>query len=87
MPNLISLTYPSLQTLFKAQTGVFPIFGYLVKSLVNKNCNNSRNSDDIDVKLGPATKLDKRNTTTSKKFDDDVVSANYDVIVIFPIYG
>ena len=39
------------------------------------------------MKLGPVTKLDKRNKTTSKSFDDDVMSANCDVIVIFPIYG
>ena len=37
------------------------------------------------MKLGPVTKLDKRNKTTSKRFDDDVMSANCDVIVIFPI--
>ena len=40
-----------------------------------------------ELKLGPATKLDKRNTTTSRRFDDDVVSGNYDVIFIFPING
>ena len=39
------------------------------------------------MKLGPVTKLDKRNTETSKKFEDDALSTNYDVIVIFPIYG
>ena len=39
------------------------------------------------MKLGPVTKLDKRNKTTSKKFDDDVMSENCDVIAIFPIYG
>ena len=39
------------------------------------------------MKLEPVTKLDKRNKTTSKKFDDDVMSANCDVIVTFPIYG
>ena len=39
------------------------------------------------MKLGPVTKIDKRNKTTSKKFDDDVMSENCDVIVIFPIYG
>ena len=33
------------------------------------------------------TKLDKRNKTTSKKFGDDVMSENYDVIGIFLIYG
>ena len=37
------------------------------------------------MKLAPVTKLHKRNTTTSKKIDDDVMSANYDVIVIFLI--
>ena len=39
------------------------------------------------MKLGPVTKLDKRYKTTSKEFDDDVISKNCDVIVIFPIYG
>ena len=38
------------------------------------------------LKLGPVTKLSKRNKR-SKKFDDDVMSENCDVIVIFPIYG
>ena len=38
------------------------------------------------MKLVPVTKLDKRNKTTPK-IDDDVLSANYEVIVIFPIYG
>ena len=37
--------------------------------------------------LRPVTKLDKRNMTMSKNFDDDVMSANCDVIVFFPIYG
>ena len=39
------------------------------------------------MKLGPVTKLDKRNKTPSKKIDDDVMSVNYDVIVILPIYN
>ena len=39
------------------------------------------------MKLGPVTKLEKRNKTTSKKFDEDVISENCEVIVIFPIYG
>ena len=57
------------------------------QSLINVNCHNSRTNDDIDMKLGPVTKLNKRNKTMSKKFDDDVMSENCDVIVIFPIYG
>ena len=39
------------------------------------------------MKAGLVTKLYKRNKTTSKKFDDNVMSANCDVIVIFSIYG
>ena len=38
------------------------------------------------MKLGPVSKRDKRNKTTSKEFDDYVISANYDVIVTFLIY-
>ena len=41
------------------------------------------------MKFGPIVKLDKRNTMTSKKkkkkkIDDDILSANYEII--FPIY-
>ena len=40
------------------------------------------------MRLGPATKIDKRNKTApKKKIDDDVLLANCEVIVIFPIYG
>ena len=34
------------------------------------------------MNLGPVTKFDKRNKTMLKKFDDDVMSENCDVIVI-----
>ena len=37
------------------------------------------------MKLGPVTKLDKRNTARSKKFDE--FSENCEVIVDFPIYS
>ena len=40
----------------------FLIFG---QSLINKNCHNSRTSNDIDMKLGQVTKLDKRNRARS----------------------
>ena len=33
------------------------------------------------------TKIDKRNKTTSKKIDDDVMLEKFDVTVIFLIYG
>ena len=39
------------------------------------------------MKLGPVTKLDKRNKTTAKKIDDDFILENCDFIAIFPVYG
>ena len=57
------------------------------QSLIKINCHNSWTSDDTDIKLELVTKLDKRNKTLSKNFDDDVMLKNCDVIVIFSIYG
>ena len=57
------------------------------QSLIEIYCCNSRSSDDIDMKLGLITKLDKRNKTTSKKFDNYVMLENCDVIDIFSIYS
>ena len=39
------------------------------------------------MKLGPITKFDKKNKTTSEKNNEDIILANCDVITIFPIYG
>ena len=39
------------------------------------------------MKLGPVTKIDKRNKAKSKKIDDDRMSENCDIIAIFPIYS
>ena len=39
------------------------------------------------MKLKPVTKPDKRNKTRSKNVDDDVMSENCDVTVIFQIFG
>ena len=39
------------------------------------------------MKLGQVTKLDESKKSTTKKFDDDVMSANCETIVIFPIHG
>ena len=39
------------------------------------------------MKLGVVTKLDKRNKTTSKKFDFDVMLENCDVIVIYGFFA
>ena len=38
------------------------------------------------MKLRTVTKRDKRNKMTLKGFDDDVMSGNCDIIIIFPIY-
>ena len=45
------------------------IFEFLTsgQSLIKVNCYNSRTSDNIDMKLGPVTKLKKRSKVTSKK--------------------
>ena len=56
------------------------------QSFIKENYHNFRTSEDIDMKLGPVTKLYKKNKITSKKFDYNVMSKNYDVIMIFPIY-
>ena len=61
-------------------------FQISVQSLIKENCHNSRTSDAIDMKLGPVTKLDKGNKTTSKKLDDDIITENRDVIVNFRIF-
>ena len=39
------------------------------------------------MKPGPVTKLDKGNKTPSKNFDADIMSEDYNVIIVFPIYG
>ena len=38
------------------------------------------------MKRGPVAKLNKKNTKTSRNFDDDVILVSHDFIVIFPIY-
>ena len=62
-------------------------FRHSAQALLKENCHNSRTSYDIDMKLGPLTKIHKRNKKTSKKFGDNVMSENCDVIVIFFIFG
>ena len=39
------------------------------------------------MKFGSVTKVEKRDKTTAKTFDDDFMSENCDAIAIFPIYG
>ena len=57
------------------------------QSFIKLNCHNSRTSNNVDMKLRPVTTIDKKNETTLKKFEDDVMSENCDVIVILSIYG
>ena len=54
------------------------------QSLIKENCHNSRASDDIDMKLGPVTKLEKKTRKRQKKnYFDDVMPVSCDVNVIF----
>ena len=81
---MLTLTQPSLQVLNKSQVGGISLFQISDQSLINKNCQNSRTSNDIAMNLGPVAKLDKKKKLDNvKKIDDDAMSANYDVIVIF----
>ena len=57
------------------------------QSLIKVNCHNSRTTDNIDMKPGPVTKIDKRNKRKSNRFVDNVMLVNCDVIVVFLIYG
>ena len=43
-------------------------------SLIKENCLNSRTTDVINMKLGPVNNRYKKNKTTSKNFDGDVMS-------------
>ena len=51
------------------------------QSLIKEDYHNSRISDDIDKKLGPVTKISKRNKTVLRKLDDEVMLLNGDVLI------
>ena len=74
--NLVSLTSSSPQILGKTQNFNLRFSGQ-IKTLINKNGHNFRNSNRILMKPGAVTKLDKRSITNVKILDDDVVSINY----------
>ena len=78
---------PQSLNIGQSSDGVISDFQISGQSCTKENCHNYRTSDDIDMKLGPVTKLDKRNKATSKKFVVDVISENCDIIVIFWIFG
>ena len=48
-----------------------------------KSCHNSRTSNDIYMKLGPLSKLEKRNTIKLRKLDDDAILRNSESFLIF----
>ena len=66
---------------------VYIRFPNLWPTTYRRKLSNSRTTDDIDMKRGSVTEFDKRNKTTTKNFDDDLRSGNYEVIDIFSIYG
>ena len=41
--------------------GVISDFWISSQSLIKQNCHNSRTGNDIDMELGPVTKIDNRN--------------------------
>ena len=54
------------------------------QSLIKGNCHNSRTSDDIDIKLGPVTKTDKRNKKkTSKKLK---MTSCQKIVTLLPLF-
>ena len=65
IPNLIPSLAQSPDIRQNSGWGIsdFRISG---QSLTNKSCHNSRTNDDTNMKLGPETKLDKRNAATDQ---------------------
>ena len=60
------------------QNSDWGIFSFWIsgQSLINKSCHNSRAGNEIEMKLGLVTKLEKRNTAISKRFENDVMPAS-----------
>ena len=73
MTNLVFIIYPSLQILERNSDGSISDFQISGQSFIEENYHNSRTSNGIDVKPGPVTKLEKKNTVISKKSDDGVI--------------
>ena len=72
--------------LLQSSDGSICNFRISCQSLTKENYHDCRTIDEIEMKLGPVTKIGKRNRVTSKSSDNDIIKANYDVIVIFLIY-
>ena len=54
---------------------------------MNKNCHNSRTSNDTDLNLDQYVTFKRKTLQHQKKFDDEVMLENYDVIATFLIDG
>ena len=65
---------PQSPNIRQVSDGVISNLQISSQPIIEENCHNSRTSNDIDVKLGPVTKLEKKNTAISKKYDDGVIS-------------
>ena len=66
-PEQIFFKFEAFLVLFRPELHTKLNF-YQLRFNINKNCHNSRTSDGIDKKHWPVTKLNKRNTSMSKKW-------------------
>ena len=66
--NLVSLICPLSPGIGQNSGKGISDFRISGQYLLKENCHNFRTSSDIEMKLGPATKLDKRNRTKSRKW-------------------
>lgn len=65
--------------------GVLYILGFLFQFFINENCYNSTTSNNIGVKFETLSKFENKNTIVSKKFNKNVMLANYDIIFLILI--
>ena len=88
LPNFFFLNSPQSLDIWQNAGGVISDFQISGQAFVKEICRNSRTSHDIDMKLGPLTKLDKSNTTTLKK--NLTMTSCWKIVTsfsFFPIYG
>ena len=52
----------------------------------SENCHNSKTRNNIDMKPRALFNLETRNAIKPKRFDDDIILANYNVILVVLIY-
>ena len=64
MPYVVSLTPPQSSNIRQNLDGGISDFWISGQSLTKENSHNFRTGNDIDMKLRPVTKIDKRNKTT-----------------------